>query len=213
MLIETDKRGLNMALQASKNIRLFKNPILEQFTYVHPIMPALVWLPVSAFSFYRGLHIYNISLSSSVSLLIFGALFWTFAEYVLHRFVFHFKPRNAFQERLLYLMHEVHHDDPNDQRRLLMPPIAAILIAAILWGIFVIFLGRAYINPFFSGFLIGYLVYDYTHFATHFWRIKGGMFQTLKKNHMDHHFKSPDTLYGVSSPFWDYVFNTFSKGK
>ena len=59
-----------------------------------------------------------------------------------------------------------------------------------------------------GGFLIGYLGYDYTHYATHFVRPKTRIGKGLRKRHLQHHFACPDRWYGVSSPLWDYVFRT-----
>jgi len=33
----------------------------------------------------------------------------------------------------------------------------------------------------------------------------------LKQYHLRHHYKDDDRGYGVSSPFWDYIFRTVSK--
>ena len=69
-----------------------------------------------------------------------------------------------------------------------------------------------YANPviflFFGGFLIGYLLYDYIHFYTHFVTPKSRIGKGLRKRHLQHHFAGDDIWYGVSSPFWDYVFRT-----
>jgi sterol desaturase/sphingolipid hydroxylase (fatty acid hydroxylase superfamily) len=32
----------------------------------------------------------------------------------------------------------------------------------------------------------------------------------LKRHHMEHHFKTPDARFGVSTSFWDQVFRTDS---
>ncbi len=195
-----------MNLNPGKNIRLFQNNLLENLTFVHPLMPISMWAPIIATLFAHSLT--EMELSYAIAYSIFGLLFWTFAEYVLHRFVFHYHPTSDFGKRIAYLAHGIHHDDPNDQRRLLMPPVAALIIATVLYGLFSLLLGLVRVNPFFSGFLVGYLCYDYIHYATHWARIKGGWFYRLKKNHMDHHFKAEDKLYGVSSTFWDQVFGT-----
>lgn len=191
-----------------KNIRLFKNPLLERLTYVHPAAPLLIWGPVVAFCFSVGIDRGAISVGLSLALALAGLFFWTLAEYVLHRWVFHFEPRNKIEARIAFLIHGIHHDDPNDARRLLMPPVAAVLIALVFYGLFWVALGNLKANPFFAGFIVGYLCYDYIHFLTHFSRPKSKLLLWLKHNHMKHHFVSPETLYGVSNPLWDHVFRT-----
>lgn len=197
-----------MQLAAGKNIRLFKNPILEQFTYVHPIIPAAVWLPVVILGYSYPIYNQQLSWASALALALAGLFIWTISEYALHRFVFHFKPIGPITERLAFLFHGIHHDDPEDARRLLMPPVAAIAIASVFYIAFTVTLGPVRANPFFAGFIFGYLCYDYTHFAVHFARPKSKFFKTLKQNHMLHHFVTPEKRFGVSNTFWDHVFRT-----
>ncbi len=59
-----------------------------------------------------------------------------------------------------------------------------------------------------SGFTIGYLVYDLTHYASHHFPMRSGWAKYIKRYHMMHHYKTPDARYGVSSPLWDFVFKT-----
>src|SRR4051812_33881643 len=98
-------------MQVGKNIRIFKNPVLEQFTYVHPLLPIALWGPMIAYWFGSGLWTQEESLRHSVVLAAAGFIIWTISEYALHRWVFHFKPNGAFQERIAFLIHGIHHDD------------------------------------------------------------------------------------------------------
>ena len=195
-------------MRPGKNIRLFQNPFLEQCTYVHPAVPLLLWGPVSAYTFSRGILRGDIDFITSMLLVIAGLFIWSLSEYVLHRWVFHFTPHGALQERVAFLIHGIHHEDPQDERRLLMPPAAAIFIASLFYALFYGVLGSVNANPFFAGFILGYLAYDYTHFAVHFWNPKSQLLKKLKQNHMKHHFVTPDARYGVSNMFWDKIFGT-----
>ncbi len=58
------------------------------------------------------------------------------------------------------------------------------------------------------GFLIGYLVYDMTHFYVHHYKPKTRVGKLLRELHMRHHFQDHTRGFGVSAPFWDYVFRT-----
>jgi sterol desaturase/sphingolipid hydroxylase (fatty acid hydroxylase superfamily) len=193
-------------LNPGKNLRIFKNDFLEKFTYVHPIVPVLIWGPVAGYCFYLGVQ--SLDLWHSTAIFVAGLFVWSFLEYFLHKTVFHFTPTTPFQEKVAYFIHGIHHDDPDDQRRLLMPPAASLILAVLFYSIFYLVVGPDYINPFFSGFVLGYLCYDYIHFASHYIKPRGKWMLALKQNHMKHHFVSQDKLYGVSSPIWDYVFKT-----
>lgn len=202
-----EKRNPPTAPQA-ESIRLFRNPLLEAMTHVHPPMPALIWLPVAIWLFYRTIASHQISASGWLQLAIAGLLTWTFAEYAIHRFVFHYPAKSALGKRLVFLFHGVHHDVPNDKTRLLMPPVGAALILAVLWGLFSLLLPQPLREPFMAFFILGYLIYDYIHYATHHLPMRHPVLRYLKRFHMAHHFFDPSTCYGISSPLWDKVFGT-----
>lgn len=199
---------LLMKLKPGKNIRLFENPFLEKFSHVHPALPIALWGPVVVFCFAIGIYAGILSVRSSVITFALGFCFWTFAEYFLHRYVFHFKPKGPIQERIAFLIHGIHHADPHDERRLLMPPTAAIILALGFYTLYLLVLGPVYTNPFFAGFILGYLAYDYIHFATHYMKPKNKWLLWLKQYHLKHHFMTPNKRYGVSNPLWDLVFRT-----
>ncbi len=177
-------------------------------SYVHPVMPLLLWIPIITALSWVGLSYHHLNAFFFAFLFSAGFIVWTFTEYLLHRYMFHFVAESKVGKRFIFLLHGIHHDDPDDQRRLLMPPVPAILLASSLYLFFSIFLGFTLTNPFFAGFMVGYLCYDYIHFLTHFARFRSGVLKTLQQNHMNHHFRSDGVMFGVSSPLWDYVFKT-----
>ena len=137
----------------------------------------------------------------------------TFSEYILHRFLFHYKPRNKTQEKIFFLFHGVHHAQPQDKTRLVMPPVLTHpashpFLLFLLPGTGFVIECPPLVAPFFSGFMIGYLIYDIMHYATHHFPMRSGVLRYLKRYHMQHHYKTPDMRYGVSSPLWDIVFGT-----
>ncbi|MCM2277482.1 MAG: sterol desaturase family protein [Oligoflexia bacterium] len=191
------------------SIRVFQNPILERLTHVHPLTPWVVWIPVVAWLLTRSREASLPAMAAS------GLLTWTLAEYLLHRFVFHFRPRprpwGALQERALYLLHGLHHEDPQDSSRLVMPPVPGLLLAALLFAFFRLFLDAGRVEPFFAFFLLGYLWYDTTHFAVHHFTPRTRYGRWLKRHHMLHHYGGSGARFGVSTPLWDHVFNTLQE--
>ena len=85
-------------------IRLFKSNFLEFFTHISPITVLILWLPVIFYALYRGFIAFQVNNTVGyVAVGYFGGLvLWTLAEYVLHRFLFHFKPKTKKQERLAF---------------------------------------------------------------------------------------------------------------
>jgi len=196
-------------------IRLFKSDFLEFFTHISPVAVTVIWLPFAIFFLVRGIALRPEGVSVMYVPLGFliGLFMWSLAEYLLHRFVFHYRPRNAWQERVTFLFHGIHHVQPQCKTRLVMPPVVSIPLAAVFYGLFSLIFGvwlaaPHWVNPLVSGFTIGYLSYDLIHYATHHLPIPSRAGKYLKRYHMLHHFKTPDLRFGVSSPLWDFVFNT-----
>lgn len=197
-----------MKKHTGESIRIFKNPILESFTHVHPIVPLVLWLPVILFLLYRGVTVHSISTIEFISLFFFGIILWTFMEYMLHRFIFHWDAKSSAGKYFVFLFHGLHHDDPQDPTRLVMPPVPAILIFMVLWALFALVFPVKYLGVIMAFFMVGYLCYDYIHYATHHFAMTSKVGKYLRKYHLQHHYAGERSKYGVSNPFWDYVFGT-----
>ena len=115
----------------------------------------------------------------------------------------------TIRHTIYFLFHGVHHEYPSDARRLVMPPVASIPMAFVVWLVFLLVFGTA-AKPAFAGMMVGYLIYDSTHFLVHHYSMPTKFGKFIKRHHMRHHFKDPDKDYGVSSPLWDVIFRTFS---
>lgn len=202
-----------MKKHTGQSIRIFKNPILESFTHVHPIVPLVVWVPVILFLIYRGATVKQVSGAQFAYLFLFGLVLWTITEYVLHRFVFHWNAKSRAGKYFVFLFHGLHHDDPQDPTRLVMPPVPAVLIVGILWGIFSLIFPAQFLEVIMAFFLVGYLCYDYIHYATHHFAMTSTIGRFLRKYHLQHHYSGEASKYGVSSPLWDYVFKTVNGPK
>lgn len=196
-------------------IRLFESDFLEFFTHITPLAITIIWAPVIIFFLARSI----INLGSGQGWthiplgVLIGLFLWTFAEYTLHRFVFHYDPKSERVAKIWFMFHGVHHAQPQLKTRLVMPPALSIPLAILFYFIFNLVFGRLlggsqWVDPIFTGFLVGYLVYDLIHYATHHWPMRGSTLKYLKRYHMLHHFKTPSARYGVSSPLWDVVFGT-----
>jgi len=197
-----------------ESVRLFRNNFLEYFSHIHPATPAVVYIPVAAIISYFGLS--RITPGNFILMFLLGILFWSLLEYIIHRFVFHYQPKTDLGKRIHFLSHGVHHDYPRDRTRLVMPLLVSLPLAIIFYFVFLFLFGPNYYLPAFAGLLIGYVAYDSIHYATHHWKMTGPVGRYLKDYHLKHHYVNPDSAYGVSNPFWDYVFFTVpvnEKGK
>lgn len=188
--------------------RIFENDILESMTRTHPMWPAIFWIPVTlavtVYSFMNG-----VSPLVYIGLFALGAFGWTFFEYCLHRWVMHWVPPFAIVRKYYYLAHQVHHDLAEKDRLVAPVPMAIVISLLPLAGLYFT-LGPVLMWPFFSGFVIGYLAYDYVHFYSHFGKPTMRIFKIIRRRHLQHH-AIHDRWYGVSVHFWDYVFRTHVK--
>ena len=189
---------------------LFRSRFLDFFSRIHPAVPALIFTPVIvllvALGADRGQGVLEI-----IGLVLAGLALWTLSEYWLHRKLFHWDPDHPIGHRIHFIIHGVHHDHPNDKMRLVMPPGASIPLAALFFGAFWLVFGLPTAYPLFAGFLIGYLVYDYTHYYLHHFVPRSDRGKRLREQHMRHHFQDHRYGFGVSSPIWDYVFRTMPR--
>ncbi len=189
--------------------RLFSNKILEKLSHVHPIVPVIIYVPVAGYFLARAAMVESLSTSIIISLFTAGFVFWTFAEYILHRYVFHFEFHSKLGEKVHFLIHGIHHDYPRDPLRLVMPPAVSIPLAILFYGLFWLTIGATYTPAFFAGFIIGYLAYDIIHYAVHHYSLRNNrILLWLKQHHLRHHYQDEENGFGVSSPLWDYVLKT-----
>lgn len=186
--------------------RLFKSQYMEMMTKTHPIVIYSLYFPVIVLMLYYGAAYKNLPVSLEIMLFFGGAFFWSFFEYILHRFVFHLVAETPRLQRIIYTMHGVHHEFPRDRERLFMPPVPSILVATITFSLTLALMGWNAL-AFFPGFLFGYLVYGSMHYAIHAFAPPKFM-KALWRNHHLHHYKTPDKGFGVSSVLWDVVFRT-----
>lgn len=197
-----------------ESVRMFSSDYLEIFTKVHFTVPLFLYIPLVSYFLYHAFASTMLGLGTNVSLFVGGMIIWTITEYLMHRFIFHFHPTSEWGKKIHFIFHGVHHDYPNDSNRLVMPPAVSIPLALLFYFGFGSFIAETYMYAFFSGFVTGYLIYDMLHYAIHHVNFDNKWWGMLKSHHLKHHFKDPDSGFGVSSPIWDIVVGTnFKKQK
>jgi 4-hydroxysphinganine ceramide fatty acyl 2-hydroxylase len=94
----------------------FGHPLLEPLTKtVWWVVPTL-WLPYVIYNLYQSLTFGNTTATTVFFLL--GMFIWTFLEYSLHRFLFHYDdrmPENQLMFLLHFVLHGFHHYLPMDR--------------------------------------------------------------------------------------------------
>ena len=187
--------------------QLFKNQYLEYLTKTNPLVIWGIYLPAIILLPYYSFRHLNYSFLSISLLFILGIFFWTFFEYLMHRFIFHWASDSLLAQRIIYLLHGNHHEFPRDKQRLFMPPVPSLIIASIIFLFMYAFM-RENAMVFFPGFMLGYLVYGTMHYAIHAWNPPFKWMKPVWRNHHLHHYKSDAKGFGVSTHIWDVIFKT-----
>ncbi|KAJ3596715.1 hypothetical protein NHX12_003119, partial [Muraenolepis orangiensis] len=192
-------------------IRLFESSLLEATTNSKWYSILIFWLPIV---FYCGWHCFttlaqettHLSLTTELSFPVhmywfplffaLGLFFWSFLEYIIHRFLFHLKPPS-----------------PYDSSRLVFPPIPCSIFVGLLYlviqGAMSTVLPAVLGDCIFVGIICGYLVYDMVHYYMHYGSPKSGTHMyTMKALHIKHHFEHHRAGFGITSTFWDHPFHT-----
>lgn len=212
-----------------ESVRIFRTDLLEWFSHVHPAVPHVLYIPVVGYALYssdaQGLAALRLAL-----LFLAGLILWTLVEYLVHRFAFHTTPEleeevreivsrlapnepalpqiDTLRQKHYFLAHGVHHDFPNDTKRLVMPPSVSIPLAVVFYALFRVSFGPGDGPALFAGFTLGYLIYDTIHYAVHHFSLRGRALLYLKKHHYRHHYQDATRDFGVSSPLWDFMLRT-----
>lgn len=187
--------------------RLFENPYLEILTKGHPAISWGIHVPILVYCFYYGFINFQMSFKQMLSISFFALFFWTFFEYIAHRWIFHMLSENISLQKFAYILHGNHHEYPKDKQRLFMPPVPSLLIAGALFGIQYLLLGN-YAFAFYPGFILGWLLYASVHYLIHAIEPPFKFLQPLWRNHQMHHYRNEHLGFGVSNTLWDKVFKT-----
>jgi len=205
------KMPQHLAIRKAITGPLFKNKFLEYLTRTSIFTPIVLHLSISSFMFWYGVISFGISLTAGLFVLMGGVIFWSFAEYNVHRFLYHTGTNSKFLHNLQHKAHGIHHQYPLDPTRLAMPPVPSLLLSGAFFLIFWLF-NSTYAFVFFPGFMIGYLTYISIHYAQHRFKApKYGPWKALWRHHQIHHYVNPYVSHGVSTRFWDFIFGTMPK--
>lgn len=193
-----------------KSARLFSSPLLEKLTRTHSLVPVSLFTIGAAVLLVISIRFAGVAAGVSGLLFLTGLFTFTWAEYQVHRRVFHLKPSTPKRAKLQYTIHGVHHALPEDKDRLAMPPVLSLAIATMLIFIFKWIIG-SFAFSFLAGFFLGYAAYLFVHYMVHAYRPPKSRLRILWRHHFIHHYKDDSCAFGVSSPLWDYIYNTMPK--
>jgi hypothetical protein len=106
----------------NETVRMFDSDFMEFFSRVHPAIPLILYLPVVGFMLYVALWRQGFPVFVVVGFFVLGMLLLDPARISDPQIHFPLRTENARGKTAHYIIHGVHHDYPNDGRRLVMPP-------------------------------------------------------------------------------------------
>ncbi len=179
------------------------------FRVSHPLIPTLIF-SISAWGLIRfAQHIQPLSFWKTLGLVGTGLILWTLIEYLLHRFVFHWTQVAEPWRSLFSGLHMAHHRDPQERSLIIAPPLVSLLISLLFYGLcFAITWNMAFSALLVAGIQIAYIYYEWVHYGVHEFQARTPWTRYQKRYHLTHHSKKPKEVFGVTVPFWDWVFGT-----
>lgn len=192
--------------------RFFESDFLEFLTRTVWWVVPLIWVPVVCWYVSTSIHMGH-TIPQVALLIVTGIFIWTLLEYSLHRFLFHIETKSYWANTVHYLVHGCHHKHPRDGLRLVFPPAATAVLCIPFWNLIKLISTPSTTPAVFGGGLLGYVLYDITHYYLHHGNPSGGMPGYLKRFHMNHHFRIQDKGFGITSSLWDRVFGTLPAPK
>ena len=142
-----------------------------------------------------------------------GIAAWIPIEHIVHRYILHgvFPKGESWFSRWLHHMfdasHADHHARPWDGMYI-NGHLDTLIPAAVLCPLS--FLAPYYTVPLFVATMFAcFVVEEWVHHAIHFWNLKAGYFQYIRRRHLFHHSRHGVGLaYGITSGIWDVVSGT-----
>ena len=142
-----------------------------------------------------------------------GVALWTLMEYLVHRYILHvaFPRGKTWISRVLHKLfdasHGDHHANPFDGYHI-NGHLDTVWIAVVVFPLS--FLAPPYTaSMLIAGLFAAYAAEEWAHHAMHFCNYRWSFFQYLRRRHLFHHSRhGVGTAYGITSDFWDKVFDT-----
>ncbi|XP_074283431.1 dihydroceramide fatty acyl 2-hydroxylase FAH1-like [Silene latifolia] len=209
---ESYEEWVHQPIVSKEGPRFFQSDFCELLTRTVWWAVPTVWLPVVCWCISMSVKLGH-TLNEILLMVGFGIFVWTFTEYTLHRYLFHFKTKTYWGNTAHYFLHGYHHKHPMDNLRLVLPPTHVAILCFPFWNLIKTFATPSTTPAVFGGTLLGYVVYDVTHYYLHHGQPTKDMPKNLKRYHMNHHFRIQDKGFGITSALWDKVFGTMPLSK
>jgi hypothetical protein len=158
-------------------------------------------------------HALQASVPVALSCWLLGIAFWTWVEYVVHRYVLHgvFPDGPGLRHvlhRLFDHLHVEHHRRPWDGSHIngTMKDTAPFLAPA---AVIALLLPPQTLLAFLAGLVQAYVVEEWVHHSVHFYHFDNLYFRYIKRHHLYHHGRTGSSVaFGLTNGAWDVAYGT-----
>lgn len=182
--------------------------VLKLFASKNPWNVLLYLLPIEMILFFlmKEEGIRPLRILGAVPLAL---LYWSLIEYLIHRFYFHWVPKNEILRAITGSFHLYHHENPKDLEVINTGWVTGILGSLFHFSVFkylfqLSFIGALEVT---FGFILVFYFYEWVHYLVHQKIFTNPLLRYLQNFHLTHHV-SPKKNYGQITPIWDYLLGT-----
>jgi sterol desaturase/sphingolipid hydroxylase (fatty acid hydroxylase superfamily) len=176
--------------------------------------PGHLFLFVLPLWYFSSNFISSSDVSSGLILISFivGAIYWTFLEYAIHRWVYHTHFKTRILSYFLGSFHLYHHKEVGDRRVYNSGFLMIYLVTPLVISPFLLVTrDLGIIGALVLGLSAAYFIYECVHFLIHYKKFELGYMAYIQSYHFHHHDKAPNKNFGNTSHFWDLLLGTYDE--
>jgi sterol desaturase/sphingolipid hydroxylase (fatty acid hydroxylase superfamily) len=175
----------------------------------NPIHLLLFVVPLLGFFIFHSLSTPANAITTTLAVLA-GMFYWTFLEYVIHRFLYHTNYRSEFMKYFMGSFHSYHHQDMSDHRVLNAGFLMVYIVTPIVLSPFLFFTQDIqFLSSLAAGLVCAHYFYEWVHYTLHYKVHQDGYLKYIQMYHLHHHDVADNKNFGNTSHFWDVVFSTY----
>jgi sterol desaturase/sphingolipid hydroxylase (fatty acid hydroxylase superfamily) len=199
------REGLQLYGKASMTVTCQSSDVRNHFL----LSTFMCYVPLASGLALWAWHDAALPEAAKPALMALGMLVWTLIEYLLHRFLLHYRPQRPALLAVVEKLHLGHHRNPQDESKVTVPVSGSLPIAGGLLGLYRLMTGSWQVAALLmTGSIAGYLYYETVHFWIHCGARRGRWLGQQRANHLSHHFKDQTRCFGVTTQVWDLILGT-----
>ena len=175
----------------------------------NPIHLLMFVIPLLSFFLFHAFNAPS-NMTTTVLAILGGMIYWTFLEYVIHRFLYHTNYRSKFMRYFIGSFHTYHHQDMSDHRVLNAGFLMVYLVTPTVLSPLLLFTQDfQFLSSLAAGLVSAHYFYEWVHYTLHYKVHESGYLNYIQKYHLHHHDRAITKNFGNTSHVWDVVFGTY----